>query len=85
LTFKALLLQSWYGLSDPGLEKQLARDLMFLHFINLRLSEGVPNHSTIWRFRNLLTKQGLLDTLSCEVRSGQTRKLDQFIVHTVLG
>ena len=27
LMFKALLLQSWYGLSDPGLEKQLARDL----------------------------------------------------------
>jgi IS5 family transposase len=26
--FKALLLQSWHNLSDPGLEKQLARDLL---------------------------------------------------------
>ena len=67
LMFKALLLQSWYGLSDPGLEKQLARDLMFRRFINLGLSEGVPDHSTIWRFRNTLTKQGLLDTLLSEV------------------
>ena len=24
---KALSLQSWYGLSDPGLEKQLVRDI----------------------------------------------------------
>jgi transposase, IS5 family len=64
---KALLLQSWYGLSDPGLEKQLARDLMFRRFINLSLSEGVPDHSTLWRFRNTLTKQGLLDTLLLEV------------------
>jgi transposase, IS5 family len=64
---KALLLQSWYGLGDPGLEEQLARDLMFRRFINLGLSEGVPDHSTIWRFRNTLTKQGLLDTLLLEV------------------
>lgn len=27
--FKALLLQSWYKLSDPALEKQFARDLLF--------------------------------------------------------
>lgn len=67
LMFKALLLQSWYGLSDPGLEKQLARDLMFRRFTDLGLSEGVPDHSTIWRFRNTLTKQGLLDTLLSEV------------------
>jgi transposase, IS5 family len=38
LRFKALLLQSWYGLSDPRLEKQLPRDLMFRRFINLGLS-----------------------------------------------
>ena len=74
LMFKALLLQSWYGLSDPGLEKQLARDLMFRRFINLGLSEGVPDHSTIWRFRNTLTKQGLLDTLLSEVNQQLSSK-----------
>ena len=74
LMFKALLLQSWYGLSDPGLEKQLARDLMFRRFINLGLSEGVPDHSTVWRFRNTLTKQGLLDTLLSEVNQQLSAK-----------
>jgi IS5 family transposase len=67
LMFKALLLQGWYGLSDPGLEKQRARDLMFRRFINLGLSEGVPDHSTLWRFRNTRAKQGLLATLLAEV------------------
>ena len=33
MMFKALLLQSWYRLSDPGLEKQLARDLLFRRVI----------------------------------------------------
>ncbi|MBM4208414.1 MAG: IS5 family transposase [Gammaproteobacteria bacterium] len=67
MMFKALLLQSWYGLNDPGLEKQLARDLLFRRFVNLGLSEGVPDHSMVWRFRNTLTHQGLLDTLLLEV------------------
>jgi transposase, IS5 family len=71
---KALLLQSWYGLSDPGLEKQLARDLMFRRFINLGLSEGVPDHSALWRFRNTLAKQGLLGTLLLEVNRQPSAK-----------
>jgi transposase, IS5 family len=61
-------------LSDPGLEKQLARDLMFRRFINLGLSEGVPDPSTIWRFRNTLAKQGLLDTLLSEVNQQLSAK-----------
>jgi IS5 family transposase len=56
------------------LEKQLARDLMFRRFINLGLSEGVPDHSTIWRFRNTLTKQGLLDNLLSEVNQQLSAK-----------
>lgn len=67
MMFKVLLLQSWYALSDPKLEKQLARDLMFRRFVNLGLSEGVPDHSTIWRFRNLLDKMALLEPLLNEV------------------
>ena len=63
LMFKALLLQSWYALSDPALEKQLARDLLFRRFIGLSISESVPDHSTLWRFRQLLEKQNLMTTL----------------------
>jgi IS5 family transposase len=39
MLFKALLLQSWYTLSDPALEKQLARDLLFRRFVAFDISE----------------------------------------------
>ena len=52
MMFKALLLQSWYALSDPALEKQWARDLLFRRFVGLSITAAVPDHSTLWRFRN---------------------------------
>jgi transposase, IS5 family len=59
--FKALLLQQWYGLSDPGLEEALVDRLSFRHFLGLSLSERVPDHSTLWRFRDQLAKSGLTE------------------------
>ena len=59
--FKALLLQQWYGLSDPGLEEALVDRLSFRHFLGLSLSEPVPDHSTLWRFREQLAKSGLAE------------------------
>ena len=67
LMFKALLLQSWYNLSDPQLEKQLARDLLFRRFVELDLSESVPDHSTFWRFRQTLEKLSLMEPLLLEI------------------
>ena len=69
MMFKALLLQAWYNLSDPGLEKQLARDLLFRRFVGLGLAESVPDHSTLWRFRALLEKQGLWKRLFDEINA----------------
>lgn len=66
MMFKALLLQSWYKLSDPQLEKQLARDLLFRRFIGLDISMNVPDHSTLWRFRQKLTG-GLWEVLLQEI------------------
>ena len=63
MMFKILILQAWYDLSDEALEKQIARDLMFRRFIDLSLSEGVPDHSSIWRFRQLLNTENLLEPL----------------------
>jgi IS5 family transposase len=57
--FKALLLQQWYGLSDPALEEALIDRLSFRHFVGLSLSEPVPDYSTLWRFREQLAKSGL--------------------------
>jgi IS5 family transposase len=59
--FKALLLQQWYGLSDPGLEEALVDRFSFRHFLGLSLSDRVPDHSTLWRFREQLSKSGLAE------------------------
>jgi len=67
MMFKALLLQSWYKLSDPALEKQLTRDLQFRRFTGLDISEPVPAHSTFWRFRQTLEKLCLMDGLLNEI------------------
>jgi len=67
MMFKGLLLQVWYKLGDPGLEKQLARDLLFRRFVGLDIAESVPDHSTIWRFRQLIESEGLMKPLLDEV------------------
>ena len=59
MMFKVLLLQAWYDLSDPMMEKQLARDLLFRKFVGLSISSPLPDHSTIWRFRALLQQGDL--------------------------
>lgn len=69
LMFKALLLQSWYNLSDPALEKQLARDLLFRRFVGLGLSDAIPDHSTLWRYRQTLDKAGLVKPLLDEINT----------------
>lgn len=65
--FKALLLQSLYGLSDRELEEALADRLSFRRFAGLGLDESVPDHTVLARFRNLLVGEGLLETLFGEL------------------
>lgn len=91
IMFKALLLQVWYNLSDPALEKQLARDLLFRRFVGLSLDQSIPDHSSLWRFRNLLSEQGrferLLNSLNKQladagllIRSGQISIIDASVI-----
>ncbi len=54
MMFKALLLQRWYALSDPALEEALKDRLSFRRFVGLALSEAIPDHSSLWRFRQAL-------------------------------
>lgn len=56
---KVLLLQQWYGLSDPGLEEALGDRLSFRAFVGLSTNEGSPDHSVISRFRKALRDKGL--------------------------
>lgn len=55
------------GLRDTALEKQLARDLLFRRFMGLEPDQSAPDLSTLWRFRNLLEKRKLYETLLAEL------------------
>jgi len=67
--FRALLLGLWHDLSDVKLEAQLARDLMFRKFCRLELDQGVPQASTIGRFRIALEKSGRLEAVLAEINA----------------
>lgn len=67
MMFKVLLLQRWYALSDPAMEAALSDSLSFMMFAGLSLEDETPDHSTIWRFRQALGENGLLDHLLGEL------------------
>ncbi len=69
---KLLLLQQWHGLSDEGLEAAVDDRLSFRRFAGIPLAESVPDHSSIWRFREQLARRGLAEKLLAEVN----RQLD---------
>src|SRR3546814_8313005 len=76
--FKALLLQRWYQLSDPGLEEALCDRLSFRRFAGLALEDDTPDHSTIFRFREQLVARALMAPLLAEL----TRPLVRAEGHT---
>jgi IS5 family transposase len=61
--FKALLLQQWYGLSDPGLEEALLDRVSFRRFCGFALDGDTPDETTLCRFRNALKEARLGDQL----------------------
>jgi IS5 family transposase len=77
---RILLLQSWYGLTDEGIEEALDDRLSFRRFAGLPLDAPAPDHSAIWRFRQklqgarleklLMEFQDQLDALGLVVRRG---------------
>lgn len=66
--FKVLLLQRWYGLSDPGMEEALYDRLSFRRFVGLALADETPDHSTIFRFREQVARRGLMEPLGAELQ-----------------
>ncbi|NMC60052.1 MAG: IS5 family transposase [Candidatus Methanofastidiosa archaeon] len=53
---KMLVLQSWYGLSDPELERQANDRISFQKFLGF--PERIPDRSTVWAFRERLIDTG---------------------------
>jgi len=53
---KMLVLQQWYGLSDPELERQVNDRISFQKFLGF--PEIIPDRSTVWAFRERLNETG---------------------------
>jgi IS5 family transposase len=56
LMVKLLVLQAWYGLSDPELERQALNRIDFQHFLGF--PGNAPDYSTVWQFRERLAESG---------------------------
>jgi transposase, IS5 family len=72
--FKLLLLQRWYGLSDPGLEEAINDRISFIRFSGFSVSSTLPDYSTICRFRNTLLELNLFEKLFQEINGQLERK-----------
>ena len=69
LLFKMCLLQSWYGLSDYEVEDRINDSISFSYFCGLNIDQLSPDHSTLSRFRTLLTKKKVFDNLFKEINA----------------
>ena len=68
---KLLVLQQWYGLSDPELEKQALNRLDFQSFLGY--PEQPPDYSTVWSFRERLAATSTDELVWAELQ----RQLDE--------
>ncbi|MCK4270508.1 MAG: IS5 family transposase [Methanogenium sp.] len=66
LMLKMLLLQQWYSLTDPELERQANDRISFRNFLNY--PPKIPDRSTIWFFRERLVTAQILDQIWDELQ-----------------
>jgi len=60
---KIVLMQKWFGLSDPMAEEMLKDRISFRQFTGLSFDDKTPDHSTICIFRKALREHGHGSTL----------------------
>ena len=60
---KMLFVQHLYNLSDPELEDQMIDRLSFQEFIGITFNTEIPDFTTVWRFKEALLKEKLLDRI----------------------
>lgn len=67
LLFKMSLLQTWYGLSDYEVEDRVNDSISFSYFCGLHIDQVAPDHSTLSRFRTMMTKAKAYEALFKEI------------------
>lgn len=63
LMFKILILQRYYNLSDDQTEYQINDRMSFMRFLDLTISDDIPDSKTIWHFSERLTDLDLVEEL----------------------
>ena len=63
MMFKILILQRYYNLSDDQVEYQINDRMSFMRFLNLTISDVIPDSKTVWNFRQQIVDLELVDTI----------------------
>jgi IS5 family transposase len=71
LMMKLLVLQAWYGLTDPELERQAADRISFRRFLGY--PDVIPDATTVWLLRERLAESGRDKAVWAELQ----RQLDE--------
>lgn len=74
IILKTLLLQQWYKLSDPEAEEAIRDRLSFQRFLGLRMTDPVPDETTICRFRNKLVENRLYEKVFKDINQQLEKK-----------
>ena len=69
LLFKMSLLQAWYGLSDYEVEDRINDSISFSYFYGLHIDQVAPDHSTLSRFRTIMTRANTYELLFKEINN----------------
>ena len=63
------LLQIWYGLSDYEVEERVNDSISLGYFCGLTIDSIAPDHSTLSRFRSMMTQAKAYQALFHEINS----------------
>jgi transposase, IS5 family len=63
LMFKILILQRYYNLSDEQIEYQINDRFSFMRFLDLTISDDIPDSRTVWKFKEQLTDLKLIEPI----------------------
>ena len=68
------LMQNWFALSDPAMEEALYEIASLRSFAALKLSEPIPDETTILNFRHMLEEYDLAEDILKQVNAHLVRK-----------
>ena len=68
------LMQNWFTLSDPAMEEALYETASMRSFAALKLSEPIPDETTILNFRHMLEEYDLAEDMFKQVNALLARK-----------